>query len=168
MRAELTRLGVTELVDGSAVDEVFSESTGVTTLLVINSVCGCAAANARPAVALAKQTSDVQPDRFVTVFAGQDVEATEHARRYLPGIPPSSPFIALFREEEPVFVLERRQIEGRSASAIANDLVDAFSTHCASDGNGEVRGAKSPTEDSDGAQTSTPDKSVPDTFRSIL
>lgn len=168
MRAELTRLGVTELVDGPAVDDVFSDTTGVTTLLVINSVCGCAAANARPAVALARQTASVQPDRYVTVFAGQDIEATEHARRYLPGIPPSSPFIALFDEDEPVFVLERRHIEGRSASAIANDLVEAFGTHCSPDGGGGSASSNVPESSDDEQETRVQDQSLPDTFRSIL
>ncbi|MBT8399763.1 MAG: BrxA/BrxB family bacilliredoxin [Rhodothermia bacterium] len=168
MRAELTRLGVTELVDGAAVDQAFSDTSGVTTLLVVNSVCGCAAANARPAVALARQTADVQPDRYVTVFAGQDIEATERARRYLPGIPPSSPFIALFQEDEPVFVLERRHIEGRSASAIANDLVDAFSAHCTAEGSRDGASADMPEVRSDEEQDTIPDKSLPDTFRSIL
>lgn len=162
MRAELTRLGVQELVDGPAVDSVFVDSGDATTLLIINSVCGCAAANARPAVALAKQTAKVQPDRYVTVFAGQDVEATERARHYLPGIPPSSPFIALFKEGEPVFALERRHIEGRSASAIAADLVNAFDTYCGTN--------QSDTAASQGS-TESPgktDESLPDTFRSIL
>lgn len=168
MRAELTRLGVTELVDGSSVDEVFSNTTGVTTLLVINSVCGCAAANARPAVALARQAASVQPDRYVTVFAGQDLEATEHARRYLPGIPPSSPFIALFQEDEPVFVLERRHIEGRSASAIANDLVEAFTTHCSPEGGAGSVSARESESNDDDQETGVPDQSLPDTFRSIL
>ncbi len=168
MRAELTRLGVTELVDGPAVDEVFSNTTGVTTLLVINSVCGCAAANARPALALARQTASVQPDRYVTVFAGQDIEATEHARRYLPGIPPSSPFIVLFQEDEPVFVLERRHIEGRSASAIADDLVEAFGAHCSAEGSGDAMNVDSPEGHGEDKDPAVPDQSLPDTFRSIL
>jgi putative YphP/YqiW family bacilliredoxin len=130
MRAELTRLGVDELTDADAVDAAFDDAQDGTMLLVINSVCGCAAANARPAVAMAKQHDGPQPDRYVTVFAGQDLEATQRARDYLVGIPPSSPFMALFRHGDPVFVIERKHIEGRSASAIAQDLADAFSAYC--------------------------------------
>ena len=129
MREELTRLGVDELLDMTAVDEAFEAAETNTTLLVVNSVCGCAAANARPAVAMSKQ-APVQPDRYVTVFAGQDLEATARAREYLKGIPPSSPFMALLKHGDPVFVLERRHIEGRSASAIATDLVHAYAKYC--------------------------------------
>ena len=132
MREELTRLGVEELLDITAVDDAFEKAETETTLLIVNSVCGCAAANARPAVALSKQ-GPVQPDRFVTVFAGQDMEATARAREYMRGIPPSSPFMALLKEGDPVFVLERRHIEGRSASAIAMDLVNAYQKYCGTD-----------------------------------
>ena len=132
MREELTRMGVEELLDSSAVDEAFDVAETETTLLIVNSVCGCAAANARPAVAMAKQ-APVQPDRYVTVFAGQDLEATARAREYLRGVPPSSPFMALIKEGDPVFLLERRHIEGRSASAIATDLVNAYQKYCGTD-----------------------------------
>lgn len=153
MRLELSRIGVTELLTAADVDAVFAGASDETILLVVNSVCGCAAANARPGINLALQ-SRVVPDKAVTVFAGQDLEATERAREYLPGIPPSSPFIALFKSGQPVFILERRNIEGRSASAIATDLVNAFETYCTADGgsNGEV--ADVPAEEG--------------TFRSIL
>jgi bacilliredoxin len=154
MRDELVRIGVHELRDGAAVEEAFSNASGKTQLLVINSVCGCAAANARPAVTLAKR-SDSQPDEYLTVFAGQDLEATARARTYLTGIPPSSPFIALFRDAEPVFILERRNIEGRSASAIAIDLVGAFETYCGGDGSSEK-------------DLPTPESDISPTFRSIL
>lgn len=130
MREELTRLGVDELTTADEVDAAFEESDDETILLVINSVCGCAAGNARPAVSMVSET-DVQPDRYVTVFAGQDLEATERVRdKYLAGIPPSSPFFALFRNGEPVYLVERKHIEGRSANAIAADLVEAFEAYC--------------------------------------
>ena len=132
MREELTRLGVEELLDITAVDEAFERAETQTTLLIVNSVCGCAAANARPAVAMAQQ-APVQPDRYVTVFAGQDLEATARARQFMRGIPPSSPFMALLKGGDPVFVLERRHIEGRSANAIAMDLVNAYQKYCGTD-----------------------------------
>ncbi len=130
MREELTTLGVQELRTPEEVDEVLARGEG-TTMIVVNSVCGCAAANARPAVALALQHR-VRPDRVVTVFAGQDVEATERARGYLTGFSPSSPSIALRRDGEVVFMLERHQIEGREASEIARDIRSAFDRFCPS------------------------------------
>lgn len=126
MRAELARLGVTELRDASAVEDTFSQWGDEEFVLIVNSVCGCAAANARPAVALAMR-AEPRPTRWATVFAGQDLEATAKAREHLGGIPPSSPFIAVMKGGEPVYVLERKHIEGRSASMIAADLVSAFS-----------------------------------------
>ena len=164
MREELTRLGVQELHDAADVDTAFDEADDETMLLIINSVCGCAAANARPAVALAQRVEH-QPDRYVTVFAGQDLEATERAREYLPGIPPSSPFMALFKEGEPVYVVERKHIEGRSANAIASDLAGAFEKHC---GNGA---GASDSPDSDSPKTESDASSqddLPSTFRSIM
>jgi putative YphP/YqiW family bacilliredoxin len=130
MRDELVRLGAEELGTGDDVDRVLGD--GGTTLLVINSICGCAAANARPAVAIATG-HDVQPDRVVTVFAGQDVDATERARDHIEGFRPSSPSMALFREGKHVFMLERHQIEGRDASDIAEDLKGAYDRFCAGD-----------------------------------
>lgn len=127
MRDELVRLGATELLNSEAVDEAL-DSDG-TVLVVVNSVCGCAAANARPAVAIATG-HEVQPDRIVTVFAGQEAEATERARSHMPGYRPSSPSIALFKDGEHVFMLERHQIEGREAVAIAADLRDAYDRYC--------------------------------------
>jgi len=128
MRQELTRLGVEELRTATDVDTRLKETPG-TTLVVVNSVCGCAARNARPAVATALRHS-VKPDHLTTVFAGQDVEATAKARAYFTGYPPSSPSIGLLKDGEVVFMLERWQIEGRSADAIAADLTDAFDRFC--------------------------------------
>lgn len=139
MRQELTRLGVTELRTAEAVDQALAQPG--TTLVVVNSVCGCAARNARPAVAMALAHT-VRPDRATTVFAGQDPQATQRAREHFVGYPPSSPSIALLKDGDVVFMLERWQIEGRSAQAIAEDLVAAFEEHVA--GNGAAAGA-SPT-----------------------
>ena len=130
MREELTRLGVRELRTAEEVDEVLGRREG-TTLVIVNSVCGCAAANARPAVALALEHG-VRPGRVVTVFAGQDIEATARARSYFTGIRPSSPSIALQRDGELVFMLERHQIEGRKAAEIANEMQTAFDRFCRS------------------------------------
>jgi len=161
MRAELTRIGVQELTTAEAVDACFQEAEQGTMVLIVNSVCGCAAANARPAVSLAMQ-APVQPDRYATVFAGQDLEATSKAREYMMGIPPSSPFIALFKDSDPVFVLERRHIEGRSASAIAMDLVHAYTKYCSDDASTGDGGAERPEVEA----KQHPD--LPSTFRSIL
>lgn len=159
MREQLTRLGVEELTDAGAVDAAFDEAQDETMLLVINSVCGCAAANARPAVALALN-ADTQPDRYVTVFAGQDLEATARAREYLVGIPPSSPFMALIKNGDPVYVIERKHIEGRSANAIAADLANAYEKYCGAEStNGEA--AERPDAE---PQTSS---ELPSTFKSI-
>jgi putative YphP/YqiW family bacilliredoxin len=128
MRQELTRLGVEELRTPADVDARLKDASG-TTLVVVNSVCGCAARNARPAVATALRHS-VKPDHLTTVFAGQDVDATAKARAYFTGYPPSSPSIGLLKGGEIVFMLERWQIEGRSADAIAADLTDAFDRFC--------------------------------------
>src|SRR6187551_774904 len=129
MRQELTRLGVEELRTAADVDARLKQTPG-TTLVVVNSVCGCAARNARPAVASALRHA-VKPDHLATVFAGQDVEATAKARSYFTGYPPSSPSIGLLKDGHVVFMLERWQIEGRSSDAIANDLVEAFDRFCA-------------------------------------
>jgi putative YphP/YqiW family bacilliredoxin len=128
MRQELTRLGVEEMRTPEEVDERLRGSKG-TTLVVVNSVCGCAARNARPAVARALQHG-ARPDALTTVFAGQDAEATARARGYFAGYPPSSPQIALLKEGRVVYMLERHQIEGRSAEEIARDLTGAFDKHC--------------------------------------
>lgn len=128
MREELTRLGITEMRTVKDVDATLKDSHG-TTLVVVNSVCGCSARNARPAVAVALRHTK-RPDTLTTVFAGQDLEATSRARSYFTGYQPSSPQIALFRDGRLVYMLERSQIEGRSADAIASDLVSAFDEHC--------------------------------------
>lgn len=130
MRDELTRLGFEELRTPEQVDDVLGQERA-TTLVVVNSVCGCAARNARPAAALALQDSTAKPRRLLTVFAGQDAEATAKARGYFAPYPPSSPQMALFKDGALVFMLERRQIEGRPAAAIAADLVAAFERYCA-------------------------------------
>ena len=129
MRQELTWLGVEEMRSAADVDARLKDAPG-TTLVVVNSVCGCAARNARPAVATALRHS-VKPDRLTTVFAGQDVEATTRARSYFTGFAPSSPQIGLMKDGQLVFMLERWQIEGRSAEEIAKDLVGAFDQFCA-------------------------------------
>ncbi len=129
MRQELTRLGVEEMRTAEEVDAKLKETKG-TTLLVVNSMCGCAARNARPAVASALQNA-AKPDQLTTVFAGQDVEATARARSYITGYPPSSPSIALLKDGKLAFMLERFQIEGRSADDISKDLTGAFDRYCA-------------------------------------
>lgn len=128
MREELTRLGVEEMLTPEEVDAKVRDSKG-TTLVVVNSVCGCAARNARPAVAKALQHS-VKPDSLTTVFAGMEVPAVQRARSYFTGYPPSSPQIALMKDGKVVFMLERHQIEGRTAGEIAEDLVGAFDRYC--------------------------------------
>ena len=128
MRQELTRIGVEELRTAEQVDAKLKDAPG-TTLVVVNSVCGCSARNARPAVTRALRHA-ARPDRAYTVFAGQDRAATERARSYFTGYAPSSPSIALLKEGKLVFMLERRQIEARDAAAIAKDLEDAFDKHC--------------------------------------
>ena len=128
MRGELATLGAKELKSASAVDEQLK--TPGTTLLVVNSVCGCAAGRARPGVALALQNK-VKPDTLATVFAGADIEATARAREHMAPYAPSSPSIGLFRDGKLVWMLERRQIEGQDAPGIARQLAQAFDTHCA-------------------------------------
>ncbi len=128
MREELTRIGFKELRTPEEVDEAMQNAKG-TTLLVVNSVCGCAAGQARPGVALAL-TGDVVPDNLFTVFAGQDAEATARARSYIKGYPPSSPSMALFKDGELVYMLERYQIEGAPAEQVAANLMAAFEKYC--------------------------------------
>lgn len=132
MREELTRIGVTELTTAEEVDQFMADKSG-TTLVVVNSVCGCAAGSARPGVTLALQQSEAKPTRVATVFAGQDREATERARSYFAEVPPSSPSMALFRDGELVHFVPRHSIEGKDAMGVANDLAAAFSEHCKSE-----------------------------------
>lgn len=128
MRAELTRLGVEDLRTPEQVDEVLEPAKG-TVLVVVNSVCGCAAGNARPGVAKALQNEKI-PERVVTVFAGVDKEAVARARSYFTGYQPSSPQIALIKDGQVVAMLERTNIEGRTSDMVASDLVQAFNTFC--------------------------------------
>src|SRR5215471_19862771 len=128
MREDLTRLGVEELRTPEAVDETVKNSNG-TLMVVVNSVCGCAAGKARPGVALALQHS-VKPDKVVTVFAGADIEATDRARSYFKGYFPSSPSVGILQNGKMVFMLERHQIEGRDPVSIAKNLTDAFDRLC--------------------------------------
>lgn len=129
MRAELTSVGFQELRDATEVDKALRDAKG-TALLVVNSMCGCAARNARPGLARALQHA-TKPEKLVTVFAGQDPDATRQARTYLSGYAPSSPSIGLLKDGQLVYMMERWQIEGRDAVAIAADLVNAFEEHCA-------------------------------------
>jgi putative YphP/YqiW family bacilliredoxin len=128
MRAELTRLGFDELRSPDAVDEALAQPG--TTMVVVNSVCGCAAGKARPGIALSLRHG-ARPDRLVTVFAGADVEATERARSHFAPYPPSSPSIALLKDGKLVFMMERRDIENQSADMIAARLQAAYTAHCA-------------------------------------
>jgi putative YphP/YqiW family bacilliredoxin len=129
MREELTRIGFEELRTPAQVDAVLG-ATKDTTLVMVNSVCGCAARNARPAAALAIQHAK-RPQKLLTVFAGQDGDATARARSYFTGYPPSSPQMGLFKDGKLVYMLERKNIEGRPAQEIAADLVAAFDRYCA-------------------------------------
>jgi len=129
MRDELTRLGVQELRTAEEVDRAIVNQAG-TTLVIVNSICGCAAGRMRPAVRLALQNS-VRPENMFTVFAGQDTEATERARSYFTGYPPSSPAIALFRDGKLVYMMQRSDIEHREAADIAAELKKTFDKFCA-------------------------------------
>ena len=128
MRRELTDAGFAELLTPDQVDSVLGEKTG-TVLLVINSVCGCAAGGARPGVLKALKNQNL-PVKLTTVFAGQDKSATEKARSYILGYPPSSPAAALFKDGKLVYFMPRQEIEGFSPDQIAEKLVSAFNSHC--------------------------------------
>jgi bacilliredoxin len=129
MREELTRLGAEELKTVEDVDRALTEPKG-TLMVVVNSICGCAAGKARPGIARALE-HNVRPDRIATVFAGADIEATEKARSYFTGYRPSSPSIALLKDGKLVYMMERYQIEGRGPEQIAEELKQAFDEHCA-------------------------------------
>ena len=129
MKDELTSIGFEELLTADEVDAFMAQKDG-TAMLVMNSVCGCAAGKARPGVRMAIE-HEVRPDRLVTVFAGQDVEATARARSYFGDIPPSSPSIALFKDGELVYFVSRHRIENRSAEDVAEDLTSAFDRYLA-------------------------------------
>lgn len=128
MRAEMTEMGAEELKTTAAVDAALGDTRG-TTLVFVNSVCGCAAGNARPALAMALQRG-VKPDHIVTVFAGQDTDATARARQYFSEYQPSSPSIALMRDGEVVHFVHRHQIEGRNPQSVADNLAQAFDKFC--------------------------------------
>ncbi len=138
MREELTRLGIEELRTAADVDSAVKRPG--TTMVVVNSVCGCAAGKARPGIAMAMEHG-VKPDAVATVFAGADVEATARAREYFTGYPPSSPSIALLRDGELVWMLERRQIENQHAEAIARNITAAFDQYLRPAGQGVVLAA---------------------------
>ena len=129
MREELTRLGMKELRTAQDVDDAVTGQSG-TLMLVVNSVCGCAAGKARPGVALALRHAS-RPDALATVFAGADIEATQRARDYFTGYPPSSPAVAILRDGKLVYMMERHQIENQEADVIARDLAAAFDKYCA-------------------------------------
>ena len=129
MREELTRIGVEEMRTAEDVDRTLANCKG-TVMVVVNSICGCAAGKARPGIARALE-HEVRPDKVATVFAGADIEATEKARSYFTGYEPSSPSIALLKDGQLVYMMERRQIEGRDAWQVANELTQAFDQHCA-------------------------------------
>ncbi|MEM1407290.1 MAG: BrxA/BrxB family bacilliredoxin [Bacteroidota bacterium] len=129
MRADLTSVGFTELKTGEEVDKHLTDHEG-TTLMVINSVCGCAAGSARPGVKWAVQNSEKKPGTLATVFAGVDQDAVAKAREYTLPYPPSSPSIALFKDGELVHFVERHHIEGRTAEMIGNHLVEVFKEYC--------------------------------------
>jgi putative YphP/YqiW family bacilliredoxin len=129
MREELTRLGIVELRSAADVERFVEKEAG-TTMVVVNSICGCAAGRMRPAVRIALQNA-TKPSKIATVFAGQDIEATARARSYFTGYPPSSPSIAILRDGKPIYMMHRHQIETRDAAAIAADLKSAFELHCA-------------------------------------
>ena len=128
MRQDLVRVGFSEMMTRDEVDAVLSADKG-TTLVVVNSVCGCAAGMMRPAVYMSLQ-GEKKPKVLTTVFAGQDLEATDRTREYLVGFPPSSPSVALFKDGDLVYFMERHLIEGRNTEDIANDLRTAYEEHC--------------------------------------
>jgi putative YphP/YqiW family bacilliredoxin len=128
MKEELTENGFAELLDKSAVEEQLNQKG--TTLVMINSVCGCSAGTARPGVLMAVMNAPKKPDHLTTAFAGYDTEAVQTLRQHLMPYPPSSPAIALFKDGQLVHFIERHQIEGRSAQMIANNLISAFDAFC--------------------------------------
>ena len=131
MRGEMTDMGARELRTAQAVDEVVTHSGGVV-MLVVNSVCGCAAGKARPGIAKALQNKN-RPDLVATVFAGADIEATDRAREYFTGYAPSSPSLGLLRDGKLIYMMERSQIEVRNAEMIADELTKAFDQFCSAD-----------------------------------
>jgi putative YphP/YqiW family bacilliredoxin len=129
MRQDLTDHGIQEARTASEVDRALQPGSGAV-LVIVNSVCGCAAGKARPGVVRALAESEIKPDSAITVFAGADVDAVARVRELLPGFPPSSPSFALFRDGQPVYMMHRFQIEGRDAGMIAAELKSALAEHC--------------------------------------
>ena len=129
MRAELSRLGIEETKSSEAVVDAVKNTDG-TLMVVVNSVCGCAAGGVRPGIAMALQNSEAKPDRAITVFAGADIDATDTAREFFTGYPPSSPAIGLIKNGELVQMFERKDLEGRHPVMIAEALTEAFEKHC--------------------------------------
>jgi putative YphP/YqiW family bacilliredoxin len=129
MRAELAQLGIEETKTPEAVAEAVNNTNG-TVMVVVNSVCGCAAGGVRPGIAMALQNSEAKPDRAITVFAGADIDATDTARELFTGYAPSSPSIGILKDGQLVQMFERRDLEGRPPAAIAQALTDAFAAHC--------------------------------------
>lgn len=129
MRAELANLGFEETKTPEAVKEAV-ENTDGTVMVVVNSVCGCAAGGVRPGIAMALQQSEAKPDKAITVFAGADIDATDVAREYFTGYAPSSPSIGFLKDGKLVQMFERRDLEGRHPATIAETLLGAFATHC--------------------------------------
>ncbi len=129
MRAELARLGIEETKSSEAVVDAVKNTDG-TLMVVVNSVCGCAAGGVRPGIAMALQNSESKPDRAITVFAGADIDATDTVREFFTGYPPSSPAIGLIKNGELVQMFERKDLEGRHPMMIADALTEAFEKHC--------------------------------------
>lgn len=129
MRQELAQLGIEETKQPEQVKAAVENTEG-TVMVIVNSVCGCAAGGVRPGIAMALQNSEVKPDKAITVFAGADIDATETARDYFTGYQPSSPAIGILKNGELVQMFERRDLEGRHPMMIAQGLMDAFNTHC--------------------------------------
>lgn len=130
MRDELAKLGIEETKTSEAVQEAVNNTDG-TVMVVVNSVCGCAAGGVRPGIAMALANSENKPDRSITVFAGADIDATDTAREYFTGHMPSSPSIGFLKNGELVQLFERRDLEGRPPASIAHALIEAFDKHCA-------------------------------------
>jgi putative YphP/YqiW family bacilliredoxin len=129
MRAELSQLGIEEAKTSEAVKDAV-ENTDGTLMVIVNSVCGCAAGGVRPGIAMALQNSEAKPDRAITVFAGADIDATDTARDYFAGYAPSSPAIGFLKNGELIKMFERRDLEGRHPMTIAQELIDAFNACC--------------------------------------
>ena len=130
MRQELAQLGIEETKTTEAVTEAVKNTDG-TLMIVVNSVCGCAAGGVRPGIAMALQNAESKPDRVITVFAGADIDATDAARELFAGYPPSSPSIGFLKDGKLVEMFERKDLEGRPPAVIAQALTEAFSSHCA-------------------------------------